>query len=176
MQLASKVVRLDLNYSSAQRRLYKRATCYLSPFHDETAEHFARRILAYLALFEYSPQWAKQDSHGKTPDLFILDQYQQIKLWCAVDVLDEKLVQRASHQAEQVWLMLDGNDVKSGKNGYRQHFANLQYSLLDHDQLLAFCQMLKGHMQLNVWQDDDQLLIADGQYHLELTIRPLLLH
>ncbi|MFC4654425.1 YaeQ family protein [Rheinheimera marina] len=176
MQLASKVIRLDLNYSSEQSHYYRKTTTYLAPFKEESAEHFARRILAYLSLFEHSPAIARQDGRGKSPDLYIEDQYSQLRLWCAVDVLDEKLMQRASHQAEQVLLLVDELDYRKSKGSYRRHFPNLICTLLTHESLLSFCEMLQGHMQLDVWRDGDQLLITDGQHSLELTFAPTLLH
>ena len=59
MQVLSKVIRLDLQYSSQQSHLYQRQTCYLAPFYHEEALHFAKRILAYLSLFELKPELAK---------------------------------------------------------------------------------------------------------------------
>ncbi|WP_337843213.1 YaeQ family protein [Rheinheimera sp.] len=176
MQLATKVVRLDLNYSSEQSHYYRKTTCYLAPFRDESAEHFARRMLAYLSLFELSPEIARQDGRGKSPDLFVEDQYSQLQLWCAVDALDEKLVQRASHQAKHVLLMLDELDYRKTKGAYRQHFPNLSCTVLAHELLLAFCDMLKGHMHLDVWREGELLLITDGQHSLELQFPPELLH
>ena len=52
MQILTKVIRLDLQYSSQQAHLFFRQTCYLAPFQHEEALHFAKRILAYLSLFE----------------------------------------------------------------------------------------------------------------------------
>ena len=102
MQVVSKVIRLDLNYASEVSHLYQKRTCYIAPYKTELAEHFARRLLAYLSFFEFSPQLSKTEGAGKTPDLYVSDATDHIKLWCNVDLLSEKHMQRASHQADQV--------------------------------------------------------------------------
>lgn len=170
MQVMSKVIRLDLNYASEVSHVYQKRTCYIAPYKTELAEHFARRILAYLSLFEFSPQLATTESAGKSPDLYVSDATDHIKLWCNVDLLSEKHMQRASHQADQVLLFLDETEQKKIKSQYRQHFKNVQFHSLDHLQLLDFCSMLKGHMQLDLWREDDKLLITDGQHTFELAL------
>lgn len=172
MQILTKVIRLDLQYSSQQAHLFQRQTCYLSPFQHEEAFHFAKRILAYLSLFECHPQFAKQDPSGKLPDLFLRDQNQHFQLWCQVDLPSEKQLLRASHQADQVLLLPDPADMR------RAHLmikglANVRLFFLSHEQLEAFCQMLKGHMQLAVWREDDQLIVTDGQHQMEIQVAPL---
>ncbi|MDF3127222.1 YaeQ family protein [Rheinheimera sp. 1928-s] len=170
MQVISKVIRLDLNYASEASHFYQKRTCYIAPYKTELAEHFARRILAYLSYFESSPQLAKIESAGKTPDLYVSDAAEHIKLWCNVDLLSEKHMQRASHQADQVVLFLDETQQKKVKSQYKQHFSNVQFHALSHQQLLDFCCMLKGHMQLDLWREDDKLLITDGEQTFELAL------
>lgn len=65
MQVVSKVIRLDLNYASEVSHLYQKRTCYIAPYKTELAEHFARRLLAYLSLFEFSPNCRKQRALAK---------------------------------------------------------------------------------------------------------------
>jgi uncharacterized protein YaeQ len=169
MQVVSKVIRLDLNYSSEISHVYQKRTCYIAPYKTELAEHFARRLLAYLSFFESTPQLAKTEGTGKTPDLYVSDVAEHIKLWCNVDLLSEKHMQRASHQADQVVLFLDETQQKKVKNQYKQHFRNVQFHTLSHQQQLDFCNMIKGHMQLDLWREDDTLLITDGEHSFELT-------
>jgi uncharacterized protein YaeQ len=170
MQVLSKVIRLDLSYASEVSHLYQKRTCYIAPYKTEHAEHFARRLLAYLSFFECSPQLAKTDSAGKTPDLFVSDDSDHIKLWCNVDLLSEKHMQRASHQADHVVLFLDETEQKKAKNQYRQRFSNVQFYSLSHQQLLDFCSMLKGHMHLDLWREEDKLLVTDGQHTFEMAL------
>ena len=170
MQVVSKVIRLDLNYASEVSHVYQQRTCYIAPYKTELAEHFARRLLAYLSFFESSPQLAKIEGTGKTPDLYVSDATDHIKLWCNVDLLSEKHMQRASHQADQVVLFLDETQQKKAKNQYKQRFSNVQFHTLSHQQLLEFCNMLKGHMRLDLWREDDKLLITDGDQTFELTL------
>lgn len=172
MQITSKVIRLDLNYASENSHLYQKQSCYIAPYRTELAEHFARRLLAYLLLIERSPQWAKTEGLGKTPDLYVTDASDHIQLWCNVDVLSEKQMQRASHQADLVLLFLDDTEQKHIKSQYKHFFNNVQFHLISHQQLLDFCDMLKGHMQLNVWRQDNQLLITDGEQSLEFSLTP----
>lgn len=170
MQVVSKVIRLDLSYASELNHVYQKRTCYMAPYKTELAEHFARRLLAYLSFFESSPQLAKTESSGKTPDLYVSDAADHIKLWCNVDLLSEKHMQRASHQADHVVLFLDEADRKRIKNQYKQHFTNVQFHTLSHQQLLDFCSMLKCHMQLDLWCEEDRLLITDGEQTFDLAL------
>ena len=172
MQVMTKVIRLDLQYSSQQSHLYQRQTCYLAPFQHEEALHFAKRILAYLSLYELQPQLAKQDPFGKQPDLFLRDFDQHFQLWCQVDLPSEKQLQRASHQADQVLLITDPNDVVKAKALVRG-YPNVYLSLLSTEQLDEFCKMLSGHMQLSVWREQEQLMITNGQLQLELQVAVL---
>ncbi len=171
MQVVNKVIRLDLNYASEASHLYQRHTCYIAPYRTEQAEHFARRLLAYLCFFESSPQLAKSDNSGKTPDLFVSDATDHIKLWCNVDLLSEKHLQRASHQSDWVVLFLDEADQKKIKSHYKHHFGNVLFHSLSHQQLTDFCGMFKGHMQLDLWREDDKLLISDGKQSCEFPLR-----
>lgn len=170
MQVVSKVIRLDLNYASEASHVYQKRTCYIAPYKTELAEHFARRLLAYLSLFESSPQLAKTEGAGKTPDLYVSDAAEHIKLWCNVDLLSEKHMQRASHQAEQVVLFLDETEQRKVKSQYKQHFRNVQFHTLTQQQVLDFCSMLKGHMQLDLWREEGSLLITDGEQTFELAL------
>ncbi|MDR7119840.1 YaeQ family protein [Rheinheimera soli] len=170
MQVMSKVIRLDLNYASEASHFYQKRTCYIAPYKTELAEHFARRILAYLSFFESSPELAKTESAGKSPDLFVSDNADHIKLWCNVDLLSEKHMQRASHQADQVILFLDEAQQKKIKSQYKQYFKNVRFHSLSHQHQQEFCAMLKGHMHLDLWREDDKLLITDGEHTFELEL------
>ncbi len=79
-------------------------------------------------------------------------------------------MQRASHQADQVVLFLDETEQKKIKSQYKQHFRNVQFHTLSHQQLRDFCSMFKGHMQLDLWREDDKLLITDGEQIFELAL------
>lgn len=172
MQVLSKVIRLDLQYSSQQSHLYQRQTCYLAPFAHEEASHFAKRILAYLSLFELQPQLAKQDPFGKQPDLFLRDHNQHFQLWCQVDLPNEKQLLRASHQSDQVLLVPDCDDYRRAQLLIKG-LLNVRLFCLSAEQLTEFCGMLKGHMQLAVWRDDNSLIVTDGQHQLEIQVAPL---
>jgi len=172
MQVLSKVIRLDLQYSSQQSHLYQQQTCYLAPFAQEEAIHFAKRILAYLALFELHPQLAKQDPVGKQPDLFLRDVDQHFQLWCQVDLPNEKQLMRAAHQADLVLLIPDCHELHRAQMMIKG-LANVRLFCLNDEQLTEFCNMFKGHMQLAVWRDDRQLMVTDGHNHLEMQVAPV---
>ncbi|MBU2178672.1 MAG: YaeQ family protein [Gammaproteobacteria bacterium] len=169
MQVLSKVIRLDLQYSSQQSHLYQRQTCYLAPFYHEEALHFAKRILAYLSLFELQPELAKQDPLGKQPDLFLRDFDQHFRLWCQVDLPNDKQLLRASHQSDQVLLVPDSADFHRAQLMIKG-LSNVRLFELTSEQLNEFCSMLKGHMQLSIWREDNVLIITDGQQQLELLV------
>lgn len=172
MQVLTKVIRLDLQYSSQQSHLYQRQTCYLAPFAHEEAPHFAKRILAYLSLFELQPELAKQDPVGKQPDLFLRDQHQHFQLWCQVDLPTEKQLLRASHQADQVLLVPDCDEVRRAQLLIKG-LANVRLFCLSSAQLSDFCSMLKGHMQLAIWREEGVLIVTDGQQQLEIQVAPV---
>ncbi|WP_306521251.1 YaeQ family protein [Rheinheimera sp.] len=172
MRMQSKVIRLDLSYNSEQSHQYLKETCYLAPFQDEDASHFAKRILTYLSLYELHPVLAKQQPSGRQPDLYLQDQQQHFLLWCQVDLPSEKQLQRASHQAEQVLLVTDSADQAKAKALIRG-LPNVVLSTLGAEQLEEFCKMLRGHMQLSVWREQDLLVITDGQQQLEMQVAPI---
>jgi uncharacterized protein YaeQ len=173
MQLTTKVIRLDLQYSSLQTHKFLKQTCYLAPFQEEEALHFAKRMLAYLSLFELQPQLAKQDPAGKQPDLFLRDQHQHFQLWCQVDLPSEKQLLKASHQADYVVLLPDDDEMHRAQMMIKG-LKNVRLFSLATEQLYECCDMLKGHMQLSVWRDDDQMIVTDGTHQMDIQLTPLL--
>ena len=171
MQLLSKVIRLDLQYSSLQSHIFERQICYLAPFQQEEALHFSKRILAYLCLFEWHPQVVTQNLVGKFPDLYLRDEQQHFQLWCQVDLPKQKHLQRASHQADQVLLVLDSQEQKRAQM-LSKGLTNVRFFYLSQQQLNDFCDMLKGHMSLSVWREDHQLMMTDGEHQLEIQLAP----
>lgn len=171
MQMASKVIKLDVNYSCDASHAYQQQRHYISPWPGERAEHFAKRILAYLSLYEQHPSFAKDDSGGKAPDIFIEDSFHHLQLWCQLQLIPEKRLLRASHLADELLLVLDEDETDKAR-----HLALNKQRIftLSNAQLSEFCQMLKGHMKLSVWREDPQLSITDGEHLLQLNLTSLL--
>jgi uncharacterized protein YaeQ len=172
MQMASKVIKLDLQYSCDASHAYLQQRHYVSPWQGESAEHFAKRLLVYLSLYEQQPGFAKDDSGGKAPDLFIQDQQQHFQLWCQLELVAEKRRLRASHLADQLLLVLD--EQETSKAQHDDWPANQRIFTLTSAQLAEFCQMLKSHMKLSVWREDPLLSITDGEHVLQLNLSALL--
>lgn len=171
MQMASKVIRLDITYSCDGSHAYQQQRHYVSPWVGESAEHFAKRILTYLSLYEQHPSFAKDDSCGKAPDIFIEDSFHHLQLWCQLQLVPEKRLLRASHLADELLLVLDEEETDKARHLTlnKQHIFTLS-----NEQLSEFCQMLKGHMKLSVWRDDPILSITDGEHLLQLNLTTLL--
>ncbi|MBZ9610982.1 YaeQ family protein [Rheinheimera maricola] len=172
MQMACKVIRLDLNYSCDVSHAYQQQRHYVSPWHGESAEHFAKRLLAYLSLYEQHPLFAKEDSNGKLPDLYVQDSQQHFSLWCQLELLPEKRLQRAAHLADQVVLVLD--EQETDKAMHWPQPPNQRIFTLNQAQLEEFCLMLKGHMQLSVWREEPLLSVTNGEQMLQLDLTPLI--
>ncbi|PKM20055.1 MAG: hypothetical protein CVV11_00635 [Gammaproteobacteria bacterium HGW-Gammaproteobacteria-15] len=172
MQMVSKVIKLDLDYSCDASHAYQQQRHYVSPWQGESAEHFAKRLLAYLSLYEQHPSFAKDNSAGKTPDLYIQDQQQHFQLWCQLELIPEKRRLRASHLADQLLLVLD--EQETYKAQHDQWPANQRIFTLSSVQLAEFCLMLKSHMKLSVWREDPLLSITDGEHLLQLNLAALL--
>jgi uncharacterized protein YaeQ len=165
MQMQLKVLKLELFYNSAATRMFQHDKYYLSPFPAETAEHFSRRLLAWLCLYELQPALAVQQAKG--PDLYLLDQHQHYQLWCQVDAPNDKLLQKATHQSDQVLLMLDTQSLIRFLNNHRNQ-SNVQVCEIPDDTVAQCLSMLKAGMQWSVWRDEQQLQITDGEQMLEL--------
>ncbi|WP_215397670.1 YaeQ family protein [Rheinheimera oceanensis] len=172
MQMASKLIKLDLDYSCDASHAYQQQRHYVSPWQGESAEHFAKRLLAYLSLYELHPSFAKDNSAGKAPDLYIQDQQQHFQLWCQLELVPEKRRLRASHLADQLLLVLD--EQETSKAQHDQWPANQRIFTLSSAQLAEFCLMLKSHMKLSVWREDPLLSITDGEHLLQLNLAALL--
>ena len=166
MQLAMKVVRLELFYNHAASQRFLHEIRYLSPFFAEEVEHFCLRLLSLLSLYEYEPALAV--SAGKGPDLFVKDEHSHYRLWCQVALPNDKQLQRACHQSDQVLLMLSQADQQRYLQGHKQS-ANLHIYGVSADTLNDFSLMLKANMQLSVWRDEETLQITDGHQVLEFT-------
>jgi uncharacterized protein YaeQ len=171
MQMASKVIRLDIDYSCDASHAYQQQRHYISPWFGETAEHFARRLLAYLSLYEQQPNFAKDESGGKAPDIYIEDPQHHLQLWCQVQLLPEKRLLRASHLADEILLVLDEAETDKARHST---IANQRIFTLNSAQLDEFSLMLKSHMKLSVWREDPQLSITDGEHLLQLNLTSLL--
>ena len=172
MQMASKVIKLDLQYSCEASHAYQQQRHYVSPWQGESAEHFAKRLLAYLSLYEQHPSFAKDDSGGKAPDLYIQDQQQHFQLWCQLELVAEKRLLRASHLADQLLLVLD--EQETTKAQHNDLLPNQRIFSVSSVQLAEFCLMLKSHMKLSVWRDEPLLSITDGEHLLQLNLTALL--
>ena len=172
MQMASKVIKLDLQYSCEASHAYQQQRHYVSPWQGESAEHFAKRLLAYLSLYEQHPSFAKDDSGGKAPDLYIQDQQQHFQLWCQLELVAEKRLLRASHLADQLLLVLD--EQETTKAQHNDLLPNQRIFSVSSAQLAEFCLMLKSHMKLSVWREDPLLSITDGEHLLQLNLTALL--
>ncbi|KUM51590.1 YaeQ family protein [Rheinheimera sp. EpRS3] len=172
MQMASKVIKLDLQYSCEASHAYQQQRHYVSPWQGESAEHFAKRLLAYLSLYEQQPSFAKDDSGGKAPDLYIQDQQQHFQLWCQLELVAEKRLLRASHLADQLLLVLD--EQETTKAQHNDLLPNQRIFSVSSAQLAEFCLMLKSHMKLSVWREDPLLSITDGEHLLQLNLTALL--
>ena len=172
MHMAAKVIKLDLDYSCDASHAYQQQRHYVSPWQGESTEHFAKRLLAYLSLYEHHPSFAKAESYGKLPDLYIQDSQQHFALWCQLELLPEKRLQRASHLADQLVLVLDEQQTDKAK--HQAQPANQRIFTLNQAQLDDFCRMLKGHMQLSVWREEPVLSVTDGEHMLQLDLNPLI--
>ena len=165
MQMQLKVLKLELFYNSAATRVFLHDIRYLSPFPAETAEHFSRRLLAWLCLYERHPAMSVQQSKG--PDLYVLDQHRHYQLWCQVDAPNDKLLQRAIHLSDQVLLMLDPATCARFISSHRQ-LANVQICEFSGETITQCLMMLKAGMHWSVWRDEQQLQITDGEHMLEI--------
>ena len=168
MLMSSKVIKLDLNYSCAQHHHFEQQRHYLSPYPDEEAEHFARRLLAWLSLYENKPTMSPMHRAGKDPDVFVQDEHQHFTLWATVDLLDEKRFRRACHLSDKVMLFL--STVEQTRLDALPFSVNSSCCLFEPEQLSILSSMLKSHMSLNVWREDDSLLLTDGEHYLELNL------
>jgi len=171
MQMASKVITLDVSYSCDASHMYQQQRHYISPWPGETAEHFAKRLLAYLSLYEQQPNFAKDGSGGKSPDIYIEDPQHHVQLWCQLELLPEKRLLRASHLADELLLVLDETETDKAR---LSTVANQRIFTLSSEQLAEFSLMLKSHMKLSVWREDPQLSITDGEHLLQLNLTSLL--
>ncbi len=165
MQMQLKVLKLELFYNSAAARIFQHDTRYLSPFPAESAEHFSRRLLAWLCLYELQPALAVQQAKG--PDLYVLDQHQHYQLWCQVDCPNDKQLQKAVHQSEQVLLMLDPQTRLRFIQNHRIQ-PNIEVCEIPDETTAQCLTMLKAGMQWSVWRDEQQLQITDGTHLLAL--------
>lgn len=168
MLMSSKVITLDLNYSCAQHHHFEQQRHYLSPYPDEEAEHFARRLLAWLSLYENKPVMPPLHRAGKDPDVFVQDEQQHFTLWATVDLLDEKRFRRACHISDQVMLFL--SSVEQARLDALPYSVNSSCCLFEPQQLALLCSMLKSHMSLNVWREDDSMQLTDGEHYLEFNL------
>lgn len=172
MQMAARVIRLDVEYSCDASHAYRQQRHYVSPWQGESAEHFAKRLLTYLSLYEQHPSFANDDSGGKVPDLYIEDDQQHLQLWCQLQLMPEKRLLRASHLADRLLLVLDEKETDKARHG--AVVVNQLIYTLSSAQLAEFCLMLKSHMTLSVWREDPLLLITDGEHLLQLNLSSLL--
>ncbi|WP_213994952.1 YaeQ family protein [Arsukibacterium sp.] len=167
--MSTKVVRLDLNYNCEIHNLFRQQRHYIAPYNAESAEHFARRLLAYFTLYELNPTLNQHPNAGKFPDLFLQDAQQHFTLWAAVDPLSDKSMRRALHQADQVIIFL--SEQQAIKNNDLQGYTNTDcYHFTDSD-LKQLILMLKPHMQLSVWREQDKLSLTDGKMSLDIQLQ-----
>lgn len=174
MLMSTKIVRLDLSYNCEMHNLFRQQRHYIAPYQAESAEHFARRLLAYLTLYELSPTLNQHPHAGKLPDLYLQDAQRHFTLWGAVDPLSDRSLRRAMHQADQVILFL--SEQQAIKNSDLPNNAGTDcYKFSDAD-LSRLILMLKPHMQLSVWREDDKLSLTDGTHLLDIKLQQCRYH
>jgi uncharacterized protein YaeQ len=166
MQVIPKVVRLDLQYNAEQTHLYCHETLYLGAYPHEDEDHFTRRLLMLLALYETHPTMAKTPT-VKGPDFYLLDQQHHYLLWCALDLPSDKQLSSASRRADKVLLFCNELEQKKAQGMIRGH-TNVEIILLTTSLINEFQQMIKPHMQIAVWRDQNNLTITDGELSLDV--------
>ena len=169
MQMSTKVVRLDISYNCEMHKLFRQQRHYIAPYLAETAEHFAKRLLAYLTLYELNPTLNQHPNTGKQPDLYLQDTQHHFTLWGAVDPLSDKSLRRALHQADQVILFL--SEQQASKSSDLPNYANANCYQFSEADLTALALMLKPHMQLSVWREQDKLSLTDGTDVLDIQLQ-----
>ncbi|WP_161796352.1 YaeQ family protein [Arsukibacterium ikkense] len=167
--MSTKFVRLDLNYNCEIHNLFRQQRHYIAPHPAETAEHFAKRLLAYLTLYELNPTLNQHPNMGRQPDLYLQDAQQHFTLWGAVDPLTEKSLRRALHQADQVILFL--SEQQANKNSNVPCYAKADCYQFSETDLTRLALMLKPHMQLSVWREQDKLSLTDGTAVLDIQLQ-----
>lgn len=173
MQLQLKFVRLDLTYSDQDANFYQRQRFYLSVLPGEAADHFARRLLSLLLLFPRQPELTPQPLSGKTPDLFVCGRG-HLKVWCQVDLPPAKLLQKACHQADEVWLMLTEQQAGAWQHHHKIALSaqqKIHLLTLADQQVNLICDMLQAHMTLSAWREPELLWCTDGSQLLELPLQ-----
>ena len=160
MLMSTKLVTLDLSYSCEMHKVFQQHRHYIAPYQGESAEHFGRRLLAYLILYEQSPVWNNTSHTEKLPDLYLKDDCQRYTLWAAVEPLTGKGMRRALHQADRVILFL--SEQQTDKIRHYPGDANVGYYQFSDAELAALTQLLRPHMQLSVWRELDTLNLTDG--------------
>lgn len=166
MQVMPKVVRLDLQYSAEQTHQYLKDTLYLGPFPHEDSEHFAKRLLILLALYETHPLMATTSTH-KGPDFYLFDTNQHYQLWCELALPTEKQLMTACHRSSQVLLICDEPEYKKAQAMIRGQ-TNVEIIALASELVSEFQQMIKPHMHLAIWREQNSLSITDGSRALDV--------
>ncbi|MBV2129753.1 YaeQ family protein [Arsukibacterium indicum] len=174
MMMNTKVVRLDLNYNCEALKLFQQHRHYIAPYQQESAEHFARRLLAYLILYDLHPTLNQHPGFGKLPDLYLRDDQQHFTLWAVVDPLPDKSLRRALHQADQVVLFLTEQQVRI--NDGQAANANADCYMFSDADIMALSLMLKTHMKLSVWREAEQLSLTDGTQVLDILLQRRIYH
>ena len=167
MQVTPKVVRLDLQYNAEQTHQYLRETLYLGPYPQEDIEHFAKRLLTLVALYEAHPIMASSPGH-KGPDFYLYDQHQHYQLWCELSLPNEKQLVSACRRSEQVLLICDDSEYKKAESLIRGQ-TNADIISLPADVVQQFQQMIRPNMHLAVWREHNCLTITDGALAVDLT-------
>tara|TARA_R110002126_G_scaffold38993_8_gene116013 strand:- start:2933 stop:3457 length:525 start_codon:yes stop_codon:yes gene_type:complete len=174
MQMSTKVITLELSYNSEIHKLFRQQRHYIAPYQQESAEHFAKRLLAYLTLYELSPVLNQHPAMGKLPDLYLQDEQEHFTMWATVDPLPEKSLRRALHQSDQVILFLSEQQV-SKHIALPPHTNARCYQFSDAD-LSRLSLMLKPHMALSVWREQDTLSLTDGYQLLDIKLTACTTH
>ena len=167
MQVTPKVVRLDLQYNAEQTHQYLRETIYLGPYPNEESEHFVKRLLILVTLYEAHPIMATLPTH-RGPDFYLVDENQHYKLWGELSLPNEKQLLSASRRSAHVLLICDDHDLKRAESLTRGRI-NVEIISFNAEVVQQFQNMIKPNMHLAVWREQNNLTITDGVQALEIT-------
>lgn len=165
MWMQNRLCKLTLQYNCPEQHLFERWQFAVPPYQNEEVTHYCRRLLSLLACCEYRPVVHPIHGIGKEPDLdYALDASHWV--WVMVDQPENKLINRAMHQASCLVLTLA---EPQADRWYKQTKVSpsVQVVAVKDSWVSTLTTMIKPSMNWSLWREQQQYMLTDGQQWLE---------
>ncbi|PIJ49852.1 hypothetical protein BL250_15040 [Erwinia sp. OLTSP20] len=174
MALKATIYKAQVNVADMDRQFFLDAALTLARHPSETQERMMLRLLAWICHADARLQFTRGLCADDEPELWLLDDSQQITCWIALGLPDEKRMKKACARAERVYLYAYGARAASvwwsQQRDKLSRLANLHVRYIDDQQLATLAGFAARTMSLQATLQEGIIWLSDAGHHAEIAL------